>query len=180
MRSGLKSPPTVLVLPNEDWPPEMPTPPRAVWLLVLSPLAALSSLSTMVKISPKPLVGLTATGVLTCTSMPSRLSKKSRPSLTGSNVVSPSSSRFEVGGFSPAEPPICVAAMVGPTPRSSTTGLVSSVIDRLPGAALASVNSVTVPVTLTRWPRVTPGAPPVKTKMASDVAALPSPVAAWM
>jgi len=180
MRSGLKSPPTVLVLPNDGSPPVMPTPPWAVGLLVFSPLAGLSSLSTMVKISPKPLVGLTATGVLTVTSIPSRASKKSMPSLSGSKVVRPSSSRLEVGGFRPALPPICTAEMAGPAPRSVSVGAVSCVIDRLPGAAPLATNSDTVPVTSRRWPLVTAGALPVKTKIASDVAALPSPVASWM
>ena len=50
------------------------------------------------------------------------------------------------------------------------------VVDRLPRAPLG-VNSETVPVTSTSWPTAMVGGEFVSTKMPSEVAALPSPVA---
>src|SRR5262245_50188756 len=67
--------------------------------------------------------------------------------------------------------------MAGPTPRSliAVTEEIS-VVEKEPTAAVAGVNSWTVPVTSTRWPTV--GSVPLlprNTNKPSEVPALPSP-----
>ena len=59
---------------------------------------------------------------------------------------------------------------------NSVTGLAAVIVL----AAAPVLNSVTLPVICTRWPGETMGAVLVKTKMPSEVAGLPSPVASWM
>ena len=68
MRSGLKSPPAVSVLPKLGSPPLISRSPRA-----FRPVAFEPPLAT-VSISPKRLVGPTTSGSSTVTNMPSRLS----------------------------------------------------------------------------------------------------------
>ena len=70
-----------------------------------------------------------------------------------------------------------VRAMATPGPPGVTAGEVISVVDRLALAAPPGRNSVTRPLTVTACPTETdPPMPAANTRIASDVATLPSPV----
>ena len=136
IRSGLKS----------AGPTTMPC--RAVRM----PAPAPSFASTQT--SPKLFVGPTTTGSGTRSSIASRLSQKSIPSVAGSkeplDSTSPSasSSITLVGGTRPPAP-ITVCAIAAPGPPGVTAGEVISVVVRFALVDPPGRNSVTRPLTVT-------------------------------
>ena len=149
--------------------------------IVRTPAPAPSCASTQT--SPKSFRGPTTTGLSTRSSIASRLSQKSIPSVAASNdplvSTSPvaSSSITLVGGTRPPGP-MAVWAIATPGPPGVTVGLVISVVVRFVLAAPPGRNSVTRPLTVTASPTATdPPMPVANTRIASEVAMFPSPTA---
>ena len=84
-----------------------------------------------------------------------------------------------LGTTRPPEPRITASGRSLPEDSTSMSGKANWVIDRLPSSSSGSkspgTNSLTVPDNRTSSPTSTDGAPPVNTKMPSDVAMSPSP-----
>src|ERR1043166_3647262 len=159
-RSGLKLPGCTTTPPREEsrdaFAPKSPT----------------------IGISPENAGGPTTTGLLNCTSMPSRDSQKSMPSWEGSTVLQistlPQLASFSIIVFGGTRPPVPTMIGVGvglPDDRTVTAGEAISVLVNPPAPGR---NSFTVPLTLTESPTLTVGAVDVKTKIPSEVASFAS------
>src|SRR6266545_4463888 len=155
-RSGLKS------------PGRTTTPPLAVRTEALAPP------SPTTEISPKALEGPVATGLLSWSRMPSRLSQKSMPSLAASSSIT------SVGGTRPPVPTTVGAGSGLPDDSTVTDGPVISVVVRLVApSAPPGRNSDTRPPTTTASPTATVGAEELNTNSPSEVAGSASGLGSW-
>ena len=125
--------------------------------------------SASVQTSPLLFRGPTTTGLFTCTRMPSTVSKKSMPSLAGSNAAKLSSSITAVGRARPPMPRTVAAGSGLPVERTAIVGPVISVVVRFALDEPPGRNSVTSPDTRTESPTFTVGADEVKTRSPSEV-----------
>src|SRR5439155_468025 len=131
-------------------------PPRFVSTEAFAPLSPIAG------VSPKALVGPTATALSSWTRMPSRVSQKSRPSFAGSKVplvstLPPASSSITWSGGTRPPVPTTVAGGSGfPEERTVMDGEPeSSVVVRFPVDEPPGRNSWTRPLTLSASPTLT-------------------------